>query len=567
MKSGFQGWILLLALLVSCGTNNTSNNPGTDAKIGEDHVAVTDISSDMGADLSADSMTDLVLPDEVQVDMTEDAEADVSPHQPAFDALAQIIEAKRKELGAPGLAVAILLDGKLVWAEGFGTKDPQGAEPVEATTLFRIGSLTKVMTAIGLLQQQEAGCLNVSDKLVDHINGFTLSASPEPVPEVTLHHLITHSSGISDFLAADVPPAQWQDDALSEYITKLMPHKVYIHAPPGRLFNYSNPNFMIAGLVLEQCAGQNYRDYVREKVWLPLGMERTFFRPADVLADGDYAVALGLDPETGGELIVTPDSYDCAWGAPAGFAFSSVLDLARFAEFLLAGNDNVLTTESHALLPAKLVNTKMAADELWYGYGIMINERIRLPGETQIDTPVWHHSGMINGFAANLSLLPEFGFGMITLASTNNAFFGEALVQAIMTLTDAPPPTPAPDVSDDPALYPDYVGEYLNPFNVGQMILSVKDGSLHLSMPDVDEAGVAYDPILVPISINNYLLTVGVLPIQLTVILDENGNGEFLRTRYFVGTRVDPDDRGAAVIVDKQRLLGLLQTPAAIPTF
>ena len=171
--------LLLLALVAACGASSADSTT-TDTSSGEDLATATDVFPDLTADMVTDSVTDaatdLVSPEEVQIDADEVTEVDGGVNQEAFAALAEVIEAKRLEKGAPGLAVAILLDGKLAWSKGFGTKHPDGGEPILPTTLFRIGSITKVMTAIGLLQQQEAGCLDVSDRLVDHLEGFTMNA-------------------------------------------------------------------------------------------------------------------------------------------------------------------------------------------------------------------------------------------------------------------------------------------------------------------------------------------------------------------------------------------------------
>ena len=111
--------------------------------------------------------------------------------------------------------------------------------------------------------------------------------------------------------------------------------------PPGTFYNYANPNFDLAGLALERAGGVSYRQAVADRVLSPLGMTRTFFLPSEVIADGDFSDGASTTA-TGDPWDVKPDSYDNAWLRPAGYAFSSVLDYAKFIQFLYAGNASVL---------------------------------------------------------------------------------------------------------------------------------------------------------------------------------------------------------------------------------
>ena len=552
------GWLLLVvagAVGAACGGVESVPDVVKDGSTAEMPVADAVSPEVEFADLMREDAHEAELPDAMDMELPD-------PRLALFEVLASVIEQERLDMDIPGLAVAVMLDGELAWSRGFGTKDPAGGAPVLATTLFRFGSIAKMMTSTAILQQEEAGCLLTSEALVQHAPDFTLVKTPEGVPEITLSHLMTHSSGLSDFLVIDVPAAQKEDGALAEYALGLMPYNLWLNAPAGRLFNYSNPNYILAGLVAELCAGKNYRDYMKSSVFEPLGMARTTFRPAEVLADGDYALGRSYDPLEEMELVIEPDSYDNAWGAPAGYGFSSVEDLALFAKFLLEGNPVVLTDERVAELSTKRVDTQMVADQLWYGYGVMVSTSYLLPdGLHEVATPVWHHGGAINGFSAMMTLLPEFGFGFITLASTDGAYPAISPHKAVELLLDLPEPVPATDISDDATLYGDYVGEFLDPFNIGRMGLSVQDGKLHLQMADLDEAGYPYEPLLEPVSLRNYLLWVDGYPLQLTILLDDAGKAEYLRTRIAVGKRVEPEDPPQRLTVDVSRLPWLLGRP------
>jgi CubicO group peptidase (beta-lactamase class C family) len=566
------GIMLAAALLMGCGTKASSDDidnglvlDSVSETAGGDGYAITETSS---LDMLKE---DLKLDDTAPVELEDGSQgADTKPLPPEFEELAAVIEQERVDMDIPGLAVAVIMDGKLAWSKGFGTKDPAGEEPVLPTTLFRFGSIAKMMASTAILQQEAAGCLLVDDALTKHAPDFTMKKTPDGVPDITLAHLMTHASGVSDFLALDVPAAQKLDGALKEYALGLLPYYIWLNAPPGRLWNYSNPNFVLVGLVAELCADQNYRDYMRESVWQPLGMDRTTFRPADVLADGDYALGRSYDPVANKEWIIAPDSYDNAWGAPAGFGFSSVEELAHFGEFLLNGNEAVLADEGVTRLVGKHVDTLMVGNQLWYGYGVMISTTYLLAdGINMVETPVWHHGGAINGFSAQMTLLPEFGFGFITLASTDGAYPTVSPHMAAELLVDLPTPTLAPDISDDPSLYGGYEGEFLDPFNVGHMKLTTEDGKLHLQMSDLDDANYPYEPILQPVSLRNYILWVDGYPLPLTIILDDEGKPEYLRTRIAVGRRVDPDEPPRRIGINASQITRQLRIvqPPMVPWF
>src|SRR5690606_16505048 len=102
----------------------------------------------------------------------------------------------------------------------------------------------------------------------------------------------------------------------------------------------------------------------------PLGMDRTFFRAEDVLADGDYAIGASAYP--GVPSVVLPDSYENVWARPAGYATSSVEDLAKFVLFLMHGDEDVLSANHHQAMQTARVDTQELLDLVGYGYGLQV---------------------------------------------------------------------------------------------------------------------------------------------------------------------------------------------------
>lgn len=456
---------------------------------------------------------------------------------PRFDPLIAAVEKERVKLGAPGVAVAVIEDGEVTFARGFGSKDPNADVPVEATTLFRIGSVSKMLTSVAMLRQVAAGKVDLSAPVTDYVPDFHFNADAAWAPSITGQHLLTHASGMSDYLQIDVAPSQQTDAALKTYLTGQFASVDYLMAPAGAFYNYSNPNFYLAGLIAEETSGKPYRQLMKEEVFSPLGMDRTFFLGSEVIADGDYA--LGKSGNYPGiPEVVLPDSYDNAWARPAGYATSSVLDLAKFVKFLLEGNDAVLPEQLVLEMQSPQINTFELLDLVHYGYGLLVADGVFLGGLDKFHSmKLVQHGGNIPGFAALVTYLPESRFGFIALANADGANFVESTVAALATLAPLPAPSTPPDLTVDPATFTEYEGMYQDDFNVGAITITKVGDTLEIDMPAVDQAGVPYDHVLTPSSPGNFQLGIQGTTLPLTFLKDGTGVYRYMRTRPFVGVR------------------------------
>ncbi len=200
------------------------------------------------------------------------------------DAIDQCVEFNMLRLSAPGAAVAVVLDGELIYESGYGVKNRNGTDPVDPDTIFRIGSVTKMMTAAAVMQQVELGRVELDAPVTDYIPEFVVGGH-WPADRITVWHTLTHTTGFPDRVN------EWGsvdgNGALS--IWAQGQGEMELHAPPGSFWNYSNPNFMIAGLVAERASGTPYRNLFKHSLWEPAGMDSTTFDPAEVMASGNYS--------------------------------------------------------------------------------------------------------------------------------------------------------------------------------------------------------------------------------------------------------------------------------------
>lgn len=457
---------------------------------------------------------------------------DVSAAPARYRAVAETFAREARGVPVNGAVLGIIEGGELAYAVGVGARDPRAPARVGPDTLFRIGSITKMMTALAVLQEVQAGRVALDDTVVSHVPGFHLAG--DDVSAVTVRELLEHATGLVDYLELNAPTSERDDGALARFLTGRFAQAGYLMSPPGAFYNYSNPGYMLAGLVAETTSGVPYRTLLDQRVLEPLGMSRTLFVADDVLADGDFAV--GRNSEAGLPPYIEPGTYDNPWARPAGYAWSSVPDLARFARFLLAGDAAVLDPALHAVMTHPARETQELLDLIHYGFGLQQGSGFFLGG-SYYAAPTLFHTGAIPGFSASMFLVPELGFGVITLASGDGASFGETLAAALAALPTLPAPSAAPDLAPDPSTFGEEVGVYHDPHLAGAVTVSLVNGGLRIAIPAADQTGLTYDPALVPLSPRSFLLTIDGTPLQLTFLHPGAGQPTWLRTRLFVAER------------------------------
>jgi CubicO group peptidase (beta-lactamase class C family) len=221
--------------------------------------------------------------------------------------------------------------------------------------------------------------------------------------------------------------------------------------PPGSFYNYSNANFMLAGLLAETAAGRPYREVVRHRVFNPLGMTRAAFLPSIVTGDSD--IAYGVEANQ----VIAPDSYDNAIARPAGYAWASADDLAKFARFLLRGNPTVLSTRLWLAMQSRQVNMLEFLDYRAYGYGLVVEDALAAPDSQNTMRfydgvrVVWHN-GAINGYRSLMMTMPRQQFAYVALVNGSHDLFPcfrVAAAEAVGNRLPAPSPFPGPGIRRD----------------------------------------------------------------------------------------------------------------------
>ena len=436
-----------------------------------------------------------------------------------FDAIRQAIESDLQTVGMPNAMFVLFQDGEILYAEGWGTT--ASGDPIDEDTRFRIGSLTKPMTAASIHAQD----LSLDIPVVDMVEGIDLFKSPDLIQDITLQHLLEHSAGLVDSLGSGT------EATLTDFIENTFYNQGFIASPPGRLWNYSDLNYVLAGYVLQEAGGQSYADLMKASFFDPMNMSRTIFDPTNVQEEGNWST--GMDAETEIDASVG----DVPYGWSTGFAWSTAADMANFGDFVLSGNMAVMTSEQHASFVSPRISMGLIDDKLQYGNGIMHYEGISSNAGWH-DIDILFHNGSIPGYGAAFYLLPEYNAGFVSLVGATGVELPSAIIAAIRYFG-------LPEAIDFPiegmALtdFSVYEGTYVDDWNVGEIVLTATPIGLEVEMPRLDAMGIVYNKRWRPYTKHNFLTTIDGTNVLIRFEMDEQGMAEFVVHRTFVGSRIE----------------------------
>jgi CubicO group peptidase (beta-lactamase class C family) len=233
-----------------------------------------------------------------------------------------LISAQLRDDHIAGATVSVVKDGRLFFTKGYGSADLQAGTPVSAqTTLFQVGSASKLFTATAVLQLAEQGKVNLHADVNTYLKTFHL---PATYPEsITLAHLLTHTAGFEDRSTGTFPPTPSDLEPLGQWLAAHLPARV---RPPGELAAYSNYGYALAGYIVEQVSGLPYAQYVEQHLFQKLRMRSSTFRqplPASLSAD----LSQGYTYSNG---VYTPVPFTAEQNAPAGAMSATATDIANF---------------------------------------------------------------------------------------------------------------------------------------------------------------------------------------------------------------------------------------------
>jgi CubicO group peptidase (beta-lactamase class C family) len=387
-----------------------------------------------------------------------------------FDALVAFARAEIARQGVPGAAIAVVVDGKLKYQAGVGTKRVGREDPVRADTLFAIGSATKMLTAAGVLTLRDEGKLDLDAPITEYVPSFQLAgAEASRTSDIHVRQLLSHSAGLPD----EGPPTVCAQ-SLSEWIEDEA-HRVPLWYEPGRLWDYSNLGYAVAGLALERLSGRPFADAMKERIFDPLDMGSATFDPS-VARGRDHS--LGHVPGSQGDLQpVEVDSRTCpALGPEGGRFFATAGDMARFAQALLADGAPVLEPASVEAMEGRQMETHEFPGET-YGFGLFSFEA---QGVRHL-----YHGGDTTDFNSMVVLVPQRKFAVVVLFNRDTGGSGLVAAKAVELFLGITA-QPDPDWLTPPSSWAKYTGEYYEPFGLHRLIVTLENDKLLLEAADLD---------------------------------------------------------------------------------
>src|SRR5579862_6123921 len=335
-----------------------------------------------------------------------------SDYAPVAAAIEPMIRFEIEDKQLPAFSIALVDGNEIVWAQGFGYQDPEHKIPATAHTIYRVGSVSKLFTDIGIMQMVEAGKINLDTPVSQYIPDFH---PQNPFPnQITLRELMSHRSG----LLREPPVGNYFDPTgPSLEATVRSMNSTELVYEPGTHVKYSNAGIAAVGYTLEELNHQAFPEYLKRAVLLPMGMTESSFAPDPALLEN---LAKAYMWSYDGLKFPAP-TFELGL-APAGCMYSTVTDLAQFLMVLFNGGRGPTSQVlKHATLEQMWVpQFAKPGQKKGYGLGFAVSE---LDGHRVIG-----HGGAIYGFATEVVGMPEDKLGVVTVTTMDAA---NAVVNAV----------------------------------------------------------------------------------------------------------------------------------------
>ncbi len=312
------------------------------------------------------------------------------------------------ERGIPGLAIAVAVDGRIVFSEGFGYADLEQRVPVWPTTKFRIASISKPLTAVGLMELVQAGKVDLDAPVQKYVPSF-----PDKGAVITVRMIAGHLGGIRHYQGDEFLIQRHYDSVLEAL--KIFESDPLV-SPPGTKFNYSSYGFNLVSAVIESASGENFVSYMQNRVYAPLGLVHT-------AADDNKQIveerSRFYELPKGGTVVNAPyvdNSYKWAGGG----LLSTAEDLTRFGSAML----------QPGLLDARSLQTMLTAQKTTAGestgYGIGWGIQKSASGKL-----IYEHSGGAVGGTSQLIVYPESHVVVAVIANVSSAPWKRGEIESV----------------------------------------------------------------------------------------------------------------------------------------
>lgn len=316
--------------------------------------------------------------------------------------------------GVPGAAIGIFLNGEVILEKGYGLRNLEKKSSSTPNTHYRIASLTKAFTATAILQLIESGILTLETRLTDLFPAF-----PAYGNQITLHHLLSHTSGIKDY--EGLIPSSFSGQVSDQDVFKILSTQKSTYFKPGTQYRYSNSGYCVLSQVIETVSGLSFSNYLERNIFKPLEMGTSVAYVKGMPAITERA--WGYSPKGNGFILTDQSKTSATLGD--GGVYTSVSQLLRWLGMWLgepSSDLSVLSEESRRLMTTakKLESGKQTP----YGYGWSLGS---LGGYQKIS-----HTGGTIGHKHAIAFFPEKKLGLVLLVNRETASPWEMLNEAAL---------------------------------------------------------------------------------------------------------------------------------------
>jgi CubicO group peptidase (beta-lactamase class C family) len=323
------------------------------------------------------------------------------------------------KLHIPGAVISVVKDGKTIFTKGYGVTDIERRTPVVPDkTIFRIGSITKVFTALAVMQMADRGKINLHDDVNKYLTGVKVpNTFAQPI---TFAHLLTHSSGLDEIS----PGRRTSDESKVVPLGEFLKTRIMRRAPPGEVISYSPYNPALAALVVEQITGTPFKVYLQKNVFEPLGMNRTSITAVKPEYKADLATGYEYAENKHQQL-----PFQWFHTYPASDINSTATDMARFMIANLQGGvldgKRILSARTAREMQTSQFRIHPRVPGWAYGFYEWTQNDLRLVG---------HGGSMDDGYSALMTLVPEKNFGIFVACNTESgaSVLAEELKDALL---------------------------------------------------------------------------------------------------------------------------------------
>ncbi|HWA32689.1 MAG TPA: serine hydrolase domain-containing protein [Cyclobacteriaceae bacterium] len=328
-----------------------------------------------------------------------------------------VITTHMRDKHIAGATVSIVQNGKVLLAKGYGFADVKKRQPVDpGTTLFRIGSISKMFTWISVMQLVAQGKISLDADVNSYFKDFKIpDAFGKPV---TLNDIMTHTPGFEDLVIGLFGKDSTSMKSFAEIFSKEMPERV---RPPHTYSSYSNHGTGMAAYIVEQVSGMSFNDYVEKNILGPLNMTHTTFRqplPANLKNDMSKGYKF-----TGGEF--KPESFEYVPLYPVGAASASATDMVKFMDAILAGGSVILDSATLHLMEQPAHRHHPDVNPMRHGFMDLSQNGVTIIG----------HGGDTFWFHSVMALFPETKTGLFVSFNTDKG--GGTYLDVLSQFADA----------------------------------------------------------------------------------------------------------------------------------